>query len=84
MRAALHVLSHGKRAPVFVRGDMGDPLGGAGRRPLFVDQGDQGVNDAKWLPAGGRRQLVTASGNGSVALWDVGLGTPPSAFVTAN
>jgi WD40 repeat protein len=36
----------------------------------------QGVNDAKWLEQSGGRQLATASGTGSVALWDVGLGAP--------
>lgn len=39
-----------------------------------VDVGDQGVNDAKWFQD--EAILVTASGSGSVAMWDPALGQP--------
>ncbi|ERN09947.1 hypothetical protein AMTR_s00013p00192790 [Amborella trichopoda] len=61
----LHCLSHGKPMPTAEH---------AGQLPGFVDEGDQGVNDARWLHEA--PILVTASGNGSVAMWDVALGQP--------
>ncbi|CAI5533656.1 unnamed protein product [Closterium sp. Naga37s-1] len=48
----------------------------------FVDYGDEGVNDARWLSAS--PGLVTASGNGSVAVWDVSLADPLTAFSFAH
>ncbi|CAI5951007.1 unnamed protein product [Closterium sp. NIES-65] len=60
-------------------------------QPLcFVDCGDEGVNDARWLSAS--PGLVTASGNGSVAVWDlksvavwdVSLADPLTAFSFAH
>ncbi|KAH9299106.1 hypothetical protein KI387_030788, partial [Taxus chinensis] len=61
----LHCLSHGKQMPTAEN---------AGQLPGYVDQGDQGVNDARWLHS--MPVLVTASGNGSVAMWNVTLGIP--------
>ncbi|CAN6464777.1 unnamed protein product [Victoria cruziana] len=61
----LHCLSHGKPMPTVEH---------AGQHPGFVDVGDQGVNDARWLNR--ESILVTASGNGSIAMWDVSLGQP--------
>lgn len=61
----LHCLSHGKQMPTAEH---------AGQLPGFVDEGDQGVNDVRWfhnMPV-----LVTASGNGSIAMWNVTLGQP--------
>ncbi|KAF3775637.1 Dynein assembly factor with WDR repeat domains 1 [Nymphaea thermarum] len=49
----LHCLSHGKPMPTVEH---------AGQHPGFVDVGDQGVNDARWLNT--ESILVTASGNG--------------------
>ncbi|KAJ4973581.1 hypothetical protein NE237_006755 [Protea cynaroides] len=61
----LHCLSHGKQMPTAEH---------TGQLPGHVDEGDQGVNDARWL----HREpiLVTVSGNGSIAMWDVTLGQP--------
>ncbi|CAM6096653.1 unnamed protein product [Calypogeia fissa] len=61
----LHCLSHGNPMPTTQN---------AGQLPGFVDEGDGGVNDARWCQ--GAPVLVTASGNGSVAIWDVTLGQP--------
>ncbi|GLJ47466.1 hypothetical protein SUGI_1001880 [Cryptomeria japonica] len=61
----LHCLSHGKQMPTAEN---------AGQLPGYVDEGDQGVNDARWLH--NMSVLVTASGNGSVAMWNVTLGKP--------
>lgn len=61
----LHCLSHGKQMPTAEH---------AGQLPGFVDEGDQGVNDARWLH--NMPVLVTASGNGSIAMWNVTLGQP--------
>ncbi|XP_068655697.1 uncharacterized protein [Aristolochia californica] len=62
---ALHCLSHGKPMPTAEH---------AGQLPGHVDDGDQGVNDARWLH--GEPVLVTVSGDGSLAMWDVSLGQP--------
>lgn len=62
---SLHCLSHGRPMPT---------IENAGQLPGFVDEGDEGVNDAKWFH--GSPCLVTVSGNGSMALWDVSLGQP--------
>ncbi|XP_024528267.1 uncharacterized protein LOC9632838 isoform X1 [Selaginella moellendorffii] len=62
---ALHCLSHGKPMPTAEN---------TCQRAGFVDAGDQGVNDARWFNSS--PVLVTASGDGSVALWDVTLGEP--------
>ncbi|CAI5481414.1 unnamed protein product, partial [Closterium sp. Yama58-4] len=48
----------------------------------FVDCGDEGVNDARWLSAS--PGLVTASGNGSMAVWDATLADPLIAFSFAH
>ncbi|MQL99241.1 hypothetical protein Taro_031964, partial [Colocasia esculenta] len=61
----LHCLSHGKQMPTAEH---------AGQLPGHVDEGDQGVNDAKWLQR--EPVLVTVSGDGSIAMWDVTLGLP--------
>ncbi|XP_020261065.1 uncharacterized protein LOC109837292 isoform X2 [Asparagus officinalis] len=61
----LHCLSHGKQMPTAEH---------AGQLPGHVDAGDQGVNDARWLHT--EPVLVTASGDGSIAMWDVTLGMP--------
>ncbi|CAA6659926.1 unnamed protein product [Spirodela intermedia] len=61
----LHCLSHGKQMPTAEH---------AGQLPGHVDEGDQGVNDAKWLQR--ESVLVTVSGDGSIAMWDVALGKP--------
>ncbi|CAI5986028.1 unnamed protein product [Closterium sp. NIES-64] len=42
---------------------------GGGVSASFVDCGDEGVNDARWLSAS--PGFVTATGNGSVAVWDL-------------
>ncbi|KAI5065338.1 hypothetical protein GOP47_0020033 [Adiantum capillus-veneris] len=62
---ALHCLSHGTPMPTSQN---------AGQMPGFVDEGDQGVNDARWFH--NKPILVTASGNGSIAMWDMLLGDP--------
>ncbi|KAG0559778.1 hypothetical protein KC19_10G128500 [Ceratodon purpureus] len=62
---ALHQLSHGDPMPTAEN---------AFQVPGFVDIGDQGVNDARWFQ--NEAVLVTASGNGSVAIWDPSLGQP--------
>ncbi|KAG9445983.1 hypothetical protein H6P81_012111 [Aristolochia fimbriata] len=62
---ALHCLSHGKPMPTAEH---------AGQLPGYVDDGDQGVNDARWLHR--EPVLVTVSGDGSLAMWDVSLGQP--------
>jgi hypothetical protein len=56
---ALQYLSHGDPTPTAKN---------AFQVPGFVDNGDQGVNDARWFR--NDAMLVTASGNGSVAMWD--------------
>lgn len=61
----LHCLSHGKQMPTAEH---------AGQLPGHVDEGNQGVNDARWLQR--EPVLVTASGDGSIAMWDVTLGVP--------
>lgn len=61
----LHCLSHGKQMPTAEH---------AGQLPGHVDEGDQGVNDARWLQR--EPVLVTVSGDGSMAMWDVALGQP--------
>uniref|UniRef100_A0A1D1XIR9 Putative WD repeat-containing protein alr3466 n=1 Tax=Anthurium amnicola TaxID=1678845 RepID=A0A1D1XIR9_9ARAE len=61
----LHCLIHGKQMPTAEH---------AGQLPGHVDEGDQGVNDAKWLQR--EPVLVTVSGDGSIAMWDVNLGQP--------
>ncbi|XP_072969900.1 uncharacterized protein [Typha angustifolia] len=61
----LHCLSHGRQMPTAEH---------AGQLPGHVDEGDQGVNDAKWFHT--EPILVTISGDGSIALWDVTLGQP--------
>ncbi|XP_078434494.1 ribonucleoside-diphosphate reductase subunit beta [Wolffia australiana] len=61
----LHCLSHGKQMPTAEH---------TGQLPGHVDEGDQGVNDAKWLQR--EPVLVTVSGDGSIAMWDVALGQP--------
>ncbi|XP_042499881.1 uncharacterized WD repeat-containing protein alr3466-like [Macadamia integrifolia] len=61
----LHCLSHGKQMPTAEH---------TGQLPGHVDEGDQGVNDARWLHS--EPILVTVSGNGSIAMWDVTLGQP--------
>ncbi|KAJ7532675.1 hypothetical protein O6H91_13G014300 [Diphasiastrum complanatum] len=62
---ALHCLSHGKPMPTAEN---------ACQLPGFVDEGDQGVNDARWFQ--NSPILVTASGNGSIAMWDMSLAQP--------
>ncbi|GJP43173.1 hypothetical protein CLOM_g2673 [Closterium sp. NIES-68] len=47
-----------------------------------VDCGDEGVNDARWLSAS--PGLVTGSGNGSMAVWDVTLADPLTAVSFAH
>ncbi|XP_020586908.1 uncharacterized protein LOC110029125 [Phalaenopsis equestris] len=61
----LHCLSHGKQMPTAEH---------TGQLPGHVDEGYQGVNDARWLQR--ESVLITASGDGSVAMWDVNLGKP--------
>lgn len=61
----LHCLSHGKQMPTAEH---------AGQLPGHVDEGDQGVNDARWLHR--EPVLVSVSGDGSIAMWDVTLGMP--------
>lgn len=61
----LHCLSHGKQMPTSEH---------AGQLPGHVDVGNQGVNAARWLQ--NEPVLITASGDGSVAMWDVNLGKP--------
>lgn len=61
----LHCLSHGKQMPTAEH---------TGQLPGHVDEGDQGVNDARWLQK--ESVLITASGDGSIAMWDVNLGMP--------
>ncbi|XP_008790776.2 uncharacterized protein LOC103707865 isoform X1 [Phoenix dactylifera] len=61
----LHCLSHGKQMPTAEH---------AGQLPGHVDEGDQGVNDARWLQR--EPVLVTVSGDGSMAMWNVALGQP--------
>ncbi|KAG1363490.1 putative Katanin p80 WD40 repeat-containing subunit B1 [Cocos nucifera] len=58
----LHCLSHGKQMPTAEH---------AGQLPGHVDEGDQGVNDARWLQR--EPVLVTVSGDGSMAMWNVAL-----------
>ncbi|CAI6011036.1 unnamed protein product [Closterium sp. NIES-65] len=70
---ALFCLSHGPPMP-----SVQHSVQHAG----FVDYGDEGVNDARWLSAS--PGLVTASGNGSVAVWDVSLADPLTAFSFAH
>ncbi|KAH6555914.1 hypothetical protein KP509_1Z218100 [Ceratopteris richardii] len=62
---ALHCLSHGVPMPTSEN---------AGQMPGFVDEGDEGINDARWFHD--KSILVTASGNGSIAMWDMSLGDP--------
>lgn len=62
---ALHRLSHGNPMPTSEN---------SFQVPGVVDVGDQGVNDAKWFQD--EAILVTASGSGSVAMWDPALGQP--------
>ncbi|CAK9202868.1 unnamed protein product [Sphagnum troendelagicum] len=62
---ALHQLSHGAPMPTSEN---------SFQVPGYVDIGDQGVNDARWFQQ--EPILVTVSGNGSVAMWDVSLGQP--------
>ncbi|KAG0483375.1 hypothetical protein HPP92_011459 [Vanilla planifolia] len=61
----LHCLSHGKQMPTAEH---------IGQLPGHVDEGDQGVNDAQWLHK--EPVLITVSGDGSLAMWDVTLGKP--------
>ncbi|CAI5990392.1 unnamed protein product [Closterium sp. NIES-65] len=70
---ALFCLSHGPPMP-----SVQHSVQHAG----FVDCGDEGVNDARWLSAS--PGFVTASGNGSVAVWDVSLADPLTAFSFAH
>ncbi|KAL3692722.1 hypothetical protein R1sor_006373 [Riccia sorocarpa] len=69
----LHCLSHGDPMPTTQN---------AGQLPGYVDEGDGGVNDARWCQ--GAPVLVTASGNGSIAMWDVTLGTPCIRLLTSH
>ncbi|KAL2635223.1 hypothetical protein R1flu_006702 [Riccia fluitans] len=69
----LHCLSHGDPMPTTQN---------AGQLPGFVDEGDGGVNDARWIQSA--PVLVTASGNGSIAMWDVTLGTPCVRLLTSH
>jgi WD40 repeat protein len=62
---ALHQLSHGDPMPTAEN---------SFQVPGVVDVGDQGVNDAKWFQ--GEAILITASGSGSVTMWDPTLGQP--------
>lgn len=62
---ALHCLSHGTPMPTSEN---------AGQMPGYVDEGDQGVNDARWFHD--TSVLVTVCGNGSIAMWDMSLGDP--------
>ncbi|KAG0566908.1 hypothetical protein KC19_7G096500 [Ceratodon purpureus] len=62
---ALHQLSHGNPMPTAEN---------AFQVPGYVDIGDQGVNDARWFQ--NEAVLVTASGSGSIAMWDPSLGQP--------
>lgn len=62
---ALHHLSHGDPMPTSEN---------AFQVPGYVDIGDQGVNDARWFE--NEAILVTASGTGSVAMWNPSLGQP--------
>ncbi|XP_047075274.1 uncharacterized protein LOC124685038 [Lolium rigidum] len=61
----LHCLSHGKQMPTAEY---------TSQLPGHVDEGDQGVNAAQWLH--NQPVLVTASGDGSIGMWDVTLGQP--------
>ncbi|XP_037468228.1 uncharacterized protein LOC119340420 [Triticum dicoccoides] len=61
----LHCLSHGKQMPTAEY---------TSQLPGHVDEGDQGVNATQWLH--NQPVLVTASGDGSVGMWDVTLGKP--------
>ncbi|XP_042412600.1 uncharacterized protein LOC122001762 isoform X1 [Zingiber officinale] len=61
----LHCLSHGKQMPTAEY---------AGQVPGHVEKGDEGVNDARWLQT--EPVLVTVSGDGSMAMWNVTLGQP--------
>ncbi|WOL18719.1 hypothetical protein Cni_G27516 [Canna indica] len=61
----LHCLSHGKQMPTAEY---------AGQIPGHVEMGDQGVNDSQWLQT--EPVLVTVSGDGSIAMWNVTLGQP--------
>ncbi|XP_039121855.1 uncharacterized WD repeat-containing protein alr2800 isoform X2 [Dioscorea cayenensis subsp. rotundata] len=61
----LHCLSHGNQMPTAEN---------SGQLPGHVDEGDQGVNDARWLNK--EPILVTVSGDGCLAMWDVTLGKP--------
>lgn len=70
---ALHCLSHGTPMPTSEN---------AGQMPGVVDEGDQGVNDARWFHADS--VLVTASGNGSIAMWDMSLGDPCIRHMTSH
>ncbi|CAI5990401.1 unnamed protein product [Closterium sp. NIES-65] len=64
-----------------IRGARGRQVTSAALSP-FVDCGDEGVNDARWLSAS--PGFVTATGNGSVAVWDVSLADPLTAFSFAH
>ncbi|CAI5950998.1 unnamed protein product [Closterium sp. NIES-65] len=64
-----------------IRGARGRQVTSAALSP-FVDCGDEGVNDARWLSA--LPGFVTATGNGSVAVWDVSLADPLTAFSFAH
>lgn len=70
---ALHCLSHGAPMPTSEN---------AGQMPGVVDEGDQGINDARWF--NGESMLVTASGNGSIAMWDMSLGDPCVRHMTSH
>lgn len=70
---ALHHLSHGDPMPTAEN---------AFQVPGYVDVGDQGVNDARWFQ--NEPVLVTASGNGSVAIWDPSLGQPCVRQISAH
>eukprot|EP00271_Cylindrocystis_brebissonii_P015207 TRINITY_DN3743_c0_g2_i2.p1 TRINITY_DN3743_c0_g2~~TRINITY_DN3743_c0_g2_i2.p1 ORF type:complete len:845 (-),score=168.58 TRINITY_DN3743_c0_g2_i2:893-3292(-) len=63
---ALHTLSHGRPMPT---------IENAGQLPGYVDEGDEGVNDARWMHRSSTC-LVTGSGNGSwverAAVWRFG------------
>ncbi|BBN04469.1 hypothetical protein MPTK1_3g04900 [Marchantia polymorpha subsp. ruderalis] len=69
----LHCLSHGEPMPTTQN---------AGQLPGYVDEGDGGVNDARWCQSA--PVLVTASGNGSIAMWDITLGRPCVRLLTSH
>uniref|UniRef100_A0A6V7QTZ8 Uncharacterized protein n=1 Tax=Ananas comosus var. bracteatus TaxID=296719 RepID=A0A6V7QTZ8_ANACO len=69
----LHCLSHGRQMPTAEQ---------TGQLPGHVNEGDQGVNDARWLR--NEPVLVSVSGDGSMAMWDVTLGQPLVRRITSH